>query len=154
MKLGRHFQEESEAIPMAPLIDIIFLTLVFFMATAVYSNLESEVDITLPTADSAVQSERSQGEIYINLRDDGAIIINDKEVTLAELQPILNRVAEFFPGGAVIIRGDETAMLGSAIEILDACRKADIQNVAFAALTVDAAETGDTMPSASEEEPG
>jgi hypothetical protein len=45
-------------------------------------------------------------------------------------------------------------MLGSAIEILDACRKADIQNVAFAALTVDAAVIADTAPSAAEEEPG
>ena len=63
MKIARKVLEESESIQMAPLIDIVFLTLVFFMATAVYAALESEVDITLPTADSAVQSERAQGEI-------------------------------------------------------------------------------------------
>ena len=156
MKIGRHFQEDSEVIPMAPLIDIIFLTLVFFMATAVYSNLESEVDITLPTADSAVQSDRSQGEIYINLRNDGAIIVSDREMTLEELQQVLYRVAAHFPGGAVIIRGDEEAMLGAAIEILDACRKADIQNVAFAALTAgaEAPASGNAANNESIEEPG
>lgn len=134
MRFGRHYQEDSGAIQMAPLIDIVFLTLVFFMTTAVYSTLESEVDITLPTAESAAASERVQGEIFINLRADGSIVVNDRVMELDELQQVLNRVAEFFPGGAVIIRGDQTAMLGRAIQVLDCCRKADIQNVSFAVL--------------------
>lgn len=134
MRFGRHYQEDSGAIQMAPLIDIVFLTLVFFMTTAVYSTLESEVDITLPTAESAAASERVQGEIFINLRADGSIVVNDRVMALDELQQVLNRVAEFFPGGAVIIRGDQTAMLGRAIQVLDCCRKADIQNVSFAVL--------------------
>ncbi|MBN2307940.1 MAG: biopolymer transporter ExbD [Candidatus Hydrogenedentes bacterium] len=142
MKFGRRAQEEGESIPLAPLIDIVFLTLVFFMTTTVYSTLESEIDIELPTASTAEQSERSHGEIFINLRDDGRIIINNREVTLEGLQEILNRVAEHFPGGAVIIRGDRDAMLGRAIAILNCCRNADIQNVSFAALEEDVEETG------------
>ena len=134
MRMTRKLQEETETVPLAPLIDIVFLTLVFFMVTSVYSTLESEVDITLPTADSAEQSERSQGEIFINLRSDGAIVVNEREMDLPELQDVLDRVAKYFPGGAVIIRGDRAAMLGRAIAVLDCCRKADIQNVAFAAL--------------------
>jgi len=134
MKFGRRMQEEAESIQMAPLIDIVFLTLVFFMVTSVYATLESEVDITLPTADSAQQSERTQGEIFINLKEDGRIILNRREMTIDELQEVLYRVAEHFPGGAVIVRGDRSAVLGRAIAILNCCRKADIQNVAFAAL--------------------
>lgn len=134
MKFGRRLQEESETIPLAPLIDIVFLTLVFFMVTSVYGALESEIDITLPTADSAVQSERSQGEIFINLRNDGTIVVNDREMEVPELQEVLNRVAAYFPGGAVIVRGDTQAVLGRVIEVLDCCRKADIQNISFAVL--------------------
>lgn len=134
MKIGSALHEEPTGIPMAPLIDIVFLTLVFFMVTSVYATLESEVDITLPTADTARQSERAQGEIFINLRDDGTIVVNERVLTIDELQETLYRVATYFPGGAVIIRGDRTAHLGRAIQILDCCRKADIQNVAFAAL--------------------
>ncbi len=137
MRFGRSAPEHSDSIPMAPLIDIVFLTLVFFMVTSVYGALESEVDITLPTADSAIQSERNHGEIFINLRDDGTIVVNDREQSIEELQALLDRVAELFPGGAVIIRGDQAAHLGRAIEILDCCRKADIQNVSFAALDTD-----------------
>lgn len=142
MRFGRNIQEPSETIAMAPLIDIVFLTLVFFMVTSVYGALESEVDITLPTADSAVQSERSHGEIFINLRADGTIVVNDREQSIEALQLLLNRVAELFPGGAVIIRGDQSAILGRAIQILDCCRKADIQNVSFAAIDVGTSSDG------------
>ncbi|HOK90684.1 MAG TPA: biopolymer transporter ExbD [Candidatus Hydrogenedentes bacterium] len=140
MRIGRQIQEEAETIPLAPLIDIVFLTLVFFMVITVYANLESEVDITLPTADSATASERTQGEIFINIKENGDIVVNERRMTLEELQEVLNRVARYFPGGAVIIRGDAAAHLGVAIAVLDCCRKADIQNVSFAALTPEQAE--------------
>ncbi|HNR32795.1 MAG TPA: biopolymer transporter ExbD [Candidatus Hydrogenedentes bacterium] len=144
MKFGRRPNEEADAIPMAPLIDIIFLTLVFFMWTAVYAHLESEIDVDLPTADSAVASERMPGEIIINLlRPEDArvvdgktldIVVNERVMDVAALQSLLERVAKYFPGGSVIIRGDRKATLGRAIEVLDACSKVDIQDVAFAAL--------------------
>ena len=135
MKFGRRFEEEAESIQMAPLIDIVFLTLVFFITIVTYATLESEIDIELPTASSAVQSSRTMSEIYINLRDDGRIIMNNREMTVEQLQDVLNRVAELAPGGAVIIRGDREAALGQAIAILNCCRNADISNVSFAALT-------------------
>lgn len=145
MKFGRHSGEEGDAIPMAPLIDIVFLTLVFFMVTSVYSVLESEMDITLPTADQAVQSARVPGEIIVNLLSaedarmvDGEwndIVVNERAMTIHELQGVLNRVAEYFPGGAVIIRADENARHGRVIAILDACSRADIQNISFATAT-------------------
>ena len=135
MKFGHRANEESEGIQLAPLIDIVFLILVFFMTTAVFTTLESELDIQLPTASSAEVSDRSQGEIYINLASDGRIIVNNRELTLEQLQGVLDRVSELFPGGSVIIRGDRDAMLGRAIAILNLCKDADIYNVSFAALT-------------------
>ena len=134
MRFGRPHEAEGDTVQMAPLVDIVFLTLVFFMVTSVYSNLESEVDITLPTAGSAVTDERTQGEIYINVRDDGQIVLNDREVNLEKLEDTLIKVSTHFPGGEVIIRGDRDARHGRMIEILDACKKADIQNISFAAI--------------------
>ncbi len=132
MRIRRTFEQEPEPIQMAPLIDIVFLTLVFFMATTVYGVLESEVDITLPTADTSKPMSRTQGEIIINIKKDGSIVINNRAVTLPELQDVLIRVSQYFPGSAVIIRGDKEAMLGNAIQVLDCCRKANIQNISFA----------------------
>lgn len=138
MKFGRKIQEETDQVQMAPLIDIVFLTLVFFITVATYSSMEAEVDIQLPTANTAIQQERSQGEIYINIKNDGKIILNNREMTIDELQTTLKRVAELFPGGAVIIRGDRSAALGQAIAVLNCCRNVDISNVSFAALPEEA----------------
>ena len=144
MKIARPWQDETDTIPIAPLIDIVFLTLIFFMVTSVYAKQESEVDVTLPTSESAAASERVQGEIFINIRADGVIVVNDREMDLPELQGVLDRVAEYFPGGAVIIRGDREVVLERAIAVLDCCRKADIQNVSFAALESDEAPAEDS----------
>lgn len=144
MKISRRIPEDADGIPLAPLIDIVFLTLIFFMVSSVYSVLESEIDIDLPTADNAAPLERAPGEIIINLLSpedahvvDGRtldIVVNERAMDIESLKDLLTRVAEYFPGGSVIIRGDTKAQLGRAIEIMDACSKADIQNVAFAAL--------------------
>ena len=134
MKFGHQMRLEPEPIQLAPLIDVVFLILIFFLVTSVFGVYESEMDITLPTAASATPLERTQGEIIINVRADGGIVVNDRIIAPEELDAVLKRVAEYFPGGAVIVRGDEAATLGNAVRVLDACRKADIQNVSFAAV--------------------
>jgi biopolymer transport protein ExbD len=134
MKFGKLPVDQVEDVPFTPLIDIVFLTLIFFMLTAAYNTQEAEIGITLPTAAAAHVSDRTQGEIYINIRPDGEIVINERVIQPVELQDILKRVATYFPGGSVIIRGDRQAALGRAILVLDACRRADIQNVSFAAV--------------------
>jgi biopolymer transport protein ExbD len=140
MKFGRQFHAEPEPIQMVPLIDVLFVTLFFFMVVSAYTSIESDIDVSLPTASNAAQQKRLQGEIYINLRKDGHIVLNEREMGLPELQEVLNRVAELFPGGAVIIRGDQQAALGQAVAILDCCARADIQNVSFAALAEESTE--------------
>lgn len=134
MRFGRGPHEEPQALQLAPLIDIVFLTLVFFMTTAVYSTMESEIDISLPTASTATPIERTPAEIYINLKADGRIILNNRELTFEQLQTVLDRVAAHSPGAAVIVRGDREAALGYAVAIFDACRQAGIQNINIAAL--------------------
>ena len=133
MKFGRHPFESEEVIQLTALVDVVFVVLIFFLSTQIYGSLESEVDVQLPTANSAVSGERTRGEIFINVKKDGKIVLNNREVTIPELQEILIRVAQNFPGGAVIIRGDRESLLGNAIAVLNCCRKADIQNVSFAA---------------------
>jgi biopolymer transport protein ExbD len=135
MRFMRRPIEEPESVQLVAMIDVVFVILIFFITTSVFGAIESEVDITLPTADTAVQIEQTRGEIFINIDKGGRIILNNKAMTIAELQEVLDRVAEYFPGGAVIIRGDKEAMLGQAVAVLNCCRKADIQNVSFAAVT-------------------
>ena len=134
MNFRLQYHEEHAGLPITPMLDVIFLLLIFFMTTSIYSQLEEEIGIVVPTATEAAPPDRTPGEIIINLSEDGAIVVNQKQYDLASLQELLDRVGAMFKGQAVKIRGDKRTQFGRAVEVLNACAKADIWNVSFAAL--------------------
>lgn len=121
-------------IPLAPMIDIVFLLLIFFITTSVFARLESEISITVPAAETATPAQRQMGELIVNLRQDGGIVVNQREVGANQLGVLLSRISQRFPDQSVIIRGDRRVNLERAIEILDICAKSGVWNVSFAAL--------------------
>lgn len=131
MKFGG---DKSSAIQfqLAPMIDVVFLLLCFFMTTTLYSQWETEVDITLPTAITGENLQRMAGEIIINVFADGHLVVNGRKLTLDELGELLLRVSDLFPGQPVVIRGDEATDYGSIMQVMDRCRAADIFNITFA----------------------
>ncbi len=128
------YQKQRPIIQMAPLIDIIFLTLVFFMVMSIFGQLESELNISVPKASESVNSVRSPGEIIINITKDGKVIVNQKELTANQLQDMLKRLASLFPDQSVIIRADENTYHKYVIRVLDACAAADIWNISFSTM--------------------
>lgn len=138
---GRHALDDGNSFPMAAMIDIIFLLLIFFVSTSVFYRLEAEMDIVIPTASEAEVSERSTGEIIVNVRKDGSLVVNQREMTPPELTQILKRVSELYKGQAVIVRGDGEARHQDIMNVLNACAQADIWNISFAALKETPSET-------------
>lgn len=126
--------DEEPLIPMAPMIDIIFLLLIFFLCTSIYARMENEISITVPTAESATTPKRSLGELVVNMRYDGTLVVNQRQVTTDQLQILLKRIAQQYPDQSVIIRGDRQTDFENAINILDLCAQSGIWNVSFAAL--------------------
>lgn len=139
--LSRSTQDEP-VIPMTPMIDIVFLLLIFFITTSVFARLENELSITVPTAESAETPKRNLGELIVNLRSDGTLVINQRNVTLDQLRLLLARIAKQYPDQSVIIRGDRQAALEYAIDILDICAKSGVWNVSFAALPPEETTSG------------
>ncbi|MBN2328396.1 MAG: biopolymer transporter ExbD [Candidatus Omnitrophica bacterium] len=139
--LSRSTNEEP-VIPMTPMIDIVFLLLIFFITTSVFARLENELSITVPTAESAETPKRNLGELIVNLRSDGTLVINQRNVTLDQLRLLLARIAKQYPDQSVIIRGDRQAALEYAIDILDICAKSGVWNVSFAALPPEETASG------------
>ena len=76
----------------------------------------------------------SLGEVIINVRADGSLVVNRQELSLDELKTMLTRLSEKFKGQAVIVRGDAEATHRHIMDVLDACAGADIWNVSFAAM--------------------
>lgn len=134
MRLLAKRTDEEPIMMMAPMIDIIFLLLIFFLMTSIFARLENELSITVPTADESQPPRRTPGEIIINLTENGVIVVNQRRLNMQELEEILVKIGTIYKDQSVIIRGDRDALFGSAIAILDACAKAGIWNVSFAAL--------------------
>jgi len=125
------YQKQRPTIQMAPLIDIVFLTLIFFMTLSIFNQLESELNISIPKAKESKEAMRSPGEIIINITKDGSVIVNQKKLTHNNLQNMLKRISMLFPNQPVIIRADENTYHKFVINVLDACASADIWNISF-----------------------
>lgn len=134
MDFRKNIVQQQVGFQMAPLIDIMFLLLIFFMTAVVFAQWETKMEITVPTADEGVRGQRLPGEIIVNLDADGRIFINDFERTPVQLEALLAQVSESFKEQPVIIRADRKTDHEKVVQVLDICRKVDVWNVAFAAL--------------------
>jgi len=146
MNFDKNMQEEETGFQITPMLDVVFLLLIFFMSTSIFYELEHEIGITVPQASEAQPSDRTMHEIIINIRSDGEIVVNQRPYDLEGLERVLRRISEVFSGQAVIIRGDRATQLGRAIEVLNVCAKAKIWNVSFAALEEESVRDSSSVP--------
>ena len=132
MNFRRNSRSHAAAVQMSSLMDVIFLLLCFFVTTSVFSQWETEISITLPTAKSATVPGRMPGEIILNLSKDGTVSVNGQTLTLAEVTERLTRIARLYPGQPVVIRADKDTADESLVGVIDACRTADVWNFSLA----------------------
>ena len=127
------YQKQGPIIQMAPLIDIIFLTLVFFMTLSIFNQIESELNISVPKSKESKETIRSPGEIIVNITKDGKVLVNQKKLNSKELEEMLMKISALFPDQPIIIRADEKTFHKHVINVLDACAHAEIWNISFSA---------------------
>ena len=130
-------QKQAPTIHMAPLIDIVFLTLVFFMTLSVFYQLESEINISVPQAKSSQEITRGPGEVIINVTKEGKFIINQNELDFAQLTGMLKKVSNIFPNQPVIIRADKETYHKFVVEVLDSCAQAGIWDISFSTTSME-----------------
>lgn len=135
MKLQNNDQQnQGPIVQMAPLIDIVFLTLVFFMALSIYGQWETELNISVPKAEHSEEASRQPGEIIVNITEKGEYFVNQRQLEITELKTLFSDLAEFFPDQSVIIRADESVIHKHVVNVLDACANANIWNISFSTI--------------------
>ncbi|MCK5263366.1 MAG: biopolymer transporter ExbD [Gammaproteobacteria bacterium] len=112
---------------LTPLIDIVFLLLVFFMLTAHFVKDQS-LDIVLPEANSAVNLEE-QGALEIVINNRGEILIAKQIIKSDELDVALQQSLQGRSNKQVILRGDKNSKLDLTVQIMDAARKAGAESL-------------------------
>ena len=120
------------ALSMKSMLDVIFLLLCFFVTASVFSQWESEISISLPSASSAETPGRLPGEVILNVSKEGAVTVNARKLSLDELGSRLAKVAEFYPGQPVVIRADRETSYDSLVKVIDTCRTSGVWNFSLA----------------------
>jgi len=87
---------EPAAFQMAPMIDIVFLLLTFFIITWQWSRNETELDVSVPTTAEGADPLRVQGEKIINVLADGSVIVDKTPLSLEQLFVIMKELASLY----------------------------------------------------------
>ncbi len=123
---------QAADLELAPMVDVVFQLLIFFIVTWQFARFERDMDISVPAAEQAANKDRQAGEIIINVRKDGTVVLNGLVTSESDLLAKLKAISETYPDQAVILRGSAEADFQSIIDVLDVIKEAGIWNVAFA----------------------
>jgi len=131
-------------INITPLTDVFLVLLIIFMVTTA-ATIESAAHVDLPKAEATTPQDQPKG-IIVTYTAEHQIFVNERNVSLAELQPALHEVLEKSPDKIVVFQGDPKVILGDMVHILDIAKSAGAEAIAIA---VSAAPAGGAAPGAS-----
>jgi biopolymer transport protein ExbD len=132
MNLRRHATPQHPGIQLAPLVDVLLLLLIFFLMTWNAARNENELDVKVPKASAAKEKTAPIGDIVVNVKADGNVVVNRRTLNPAELTEMLKSLVQLYPEQAVVIRGDESGAYKNVVGVLNVCSEAGVTNVAFA----------------------
>lgn len=131
--MKQHFQnlmdEEEANIDMTPMLDVVFIMLIFFIVTASFVK-ESGIDVNRPEASTAVAKNKTAILIAISAKNE--IWINKRKIDVRAVQANVERLHAENPQGGVVIQADNKSTTEMLMKVLDATRAAGIEDAAVA----------------------
>lgn len=125
-------EPQNTGMQIAPMIDIVFLLLIFFIVTWQFSREEMDLRIAVPTSEEGADPQRVLGEIILNVRADGTVTVWGESKNKAQLKQTLAAIALQHKNQPVRVRGDATTPFQRIVEVIDTCQQAGIWNISFA----------------------
>jgi len=122
--------DEESAVDLTPLIDVVFIMLIFFIVTATFVK-ETGIDVNKPDAPTATVKEKAN--ILIAIDANNNIWIDRRKVDIRAVRPNIERLHAENPQGSVVIQADEMSINKLLVEVMDAARQAGVFNIALAA---------------------
>lgn len=132
MNLRKHAPPHHPGIQLAPLVDVLMLLLIFFLLTWNAARNENELDVKVPKASQAKEKSAPIGDVVVNVKSDGNVVVNRRTLSGPELSELLRSLVQLDAEQAVVIRGDETGAYKNVVGVLNICSEAGVTNVAFA----------------------
>lgn len=130
MSLRQRRKKDETEINMTPMLDVVFIMLIFFIVTASFVK-EAGIDVNRPGAATAERKER--GNILVAITESGQIWIDRRQVDIRAVRANIERMHAENPQGTVIIQADEGSKNGLLVKVMDAARQAGVTEVSLAA---------------------
>lgn len=122
-------QTDETEIDMTPMLDVVFIMLIFFIVTASFVK-EAGIDVTKPDANTAVKQDRVS--ILVAITEEGDVWINKRKVDIRAVRANIEKLHAENPQGSVVIQADAKSDTGILVQVMDQSRLAGVPNVAIA----------------------
>lgn len=117
------------SLSITPLIDIVFLLLIFFLVATRFAQEDRELDVLLPSASEAKPLTVAPKELFVNIDKDGRFYVGGEILSANGVLEKLERAAVNNPGHqSVVIRADKRVVLDYAVQVMNLCNRAGISN--------------------------
>ena len=126
----RDENEENFSFDLTPLVDVVFLLLIFFMVSTVFIDFKRQMDISLPSSKSSAPSEVLE-PVKVELTVDRQIFLNGEKISLEEFESALSRISPSKKKSA-IIRADKNLPYGNVIKVMGMLQSAKILDIGVA----------------------
>ncbi len=141
MSFSQPEHQSRRVVQLTPLIDLMFILIIFFVTTTTFRTEERQIDVSLAATQSGKTMEPQRTEIVVNVKADGGIYIGNRPMEPDELNQMLRRLVKDFPNERVIVRGDKNVRYERVLVVIDAARSAGVKDVQIAT-TRKSAEAG------------
>lgn len=130
--LGLEQEPEEANVDITPMLDVVFIMLIFFIVTATFIK-ESGIDVDKPEVVIAVMQENASILVTINAND--KIFIDRRQIDIRSVRSIIERLHAENPEASVVIQADEDSKNDTLVQVMDASRRAGVYDIALGAVT-------------------
>ncbi|NVK37169.1 MAG: biopolymer transporter ExbD [Gammaproteobacteria bacterium] len=123
-------ESEDSTIDMTPMLDIVFIMLIFFIVTTSFVK-ESGVTVSRPSAETAAEDKK--GNIMVAIKPNGEIWIDKRAVDVRSVRANVEKLRAESPESGVVIQADTDARTGILVQVMDQIRLAGVTNISIAA---------------------
>lgn len=120
-------QNSPVAIELTPIIDMVFLLLVFFLVATTFAREERETQIALPVSKSSGPISAMLRALVVNIDADGGIIVSGRQVEPEALRTMVEEAVAANPELKVTLRGDRATAYENVVRVLDICKSSGVQ---------------------------
>ncbi|MED5524395.1 ExbD/TolR family protein [Gallaecimonas pentaromativorans] len=123
-------QEEEASIDMTPMLDIVFIMLIFFIVTTSFVK-ESGIDVNRPTA--ATATKKKAANIFIAIKENGEIYMEKRQVDVERVRANVEKMLAETPEASVVIQADKNSKHGVVVQVMDQVKAAGVDKISVAA---------------------